>query len=210
MSTALGWLLVAVLVRVGCARASPEPERPAPEIAIVPNVSAPDPLAQVAQLAGLLEAGIDMPAALQQVSGGDEWFDAAARAYQLGEPIPSPAADQLELRRLALTLTVVARTGGPAAEALSAVAVALADERDGQAAVRAALAAPVATARLLVALPLLGLALGYLTGSDPVAVLLSPGIGWTALAVGVAGNLSGWWWSRRLIRSATPVREVGR
>ncbi len=69
-------------------------------------------------------------------------------------------------------------------------------------AVRAELAGPRSTARLLMLLPLFGLGLGMVLGADPVAVLTGSLLGWGCLAGGAALTLAGWWWTERLARAA--------
>lgn len=214
MTTLALCLLITVLVTLSRApwgrpgsgvRQRSRPDVPTAD-ARLPKPVPPDALAQLVQLAGLLRAGLAVPDALAQLSVGDDWWARAGQAFALAEPIPMPGPEHPELRRLAVTLSVMAGSGGPAGEALDAVAEALRFERDAAAAVQSALAGPTATARLLIMLPVLGLGLGQLSGADPFGVLFTPGIGSLALAVGVIGNLTGWWWSRRLISAASPAQ----
>jgi tight adherence protein B len=68
--------------------------------------------------------------------------------------------------------------------------------------VAAELAGVRASARLLAALPLIGIALGSMMGAHPVHVLLSTLIGQACLLVGGACALGGLAWMERIVRSA--------
>ncbi|HAM24306.1 MAG TPA: hypothetical protein DHW34_03195 [Actinobacteria bacterium] len=63
-------------------------------------------------------------------------------------------------------------------------------------------AAPLATARLLAALPIAGPLLGAAVGADVVAVLFGTSIGRACLIVGLGLDLLGLWWMRRIVRAA--------
>jgi tight adherence protein B len=99
---------------------------------------------------------------------------------------------------------VAQRTGAPVADVLVRYAEHLGAEMDAQDAVHAALAAPRATAKVLLALPPVGLLLGTAVGADPVRVLVSTPAGRVSAAVGTACLLLAGIWTRRLLRS---VRE---
>ncbi len=64
------------------------------------------------------------------------------------------------------------------------------------------MAAPAATARVLVALPLLGLALGMAVGADPLHVMTSTRAGQVSAVTGAVAAATGWWWTRWLLRRA--------
>jgi len=66
----------------------------------------------------------------------------------------------------------------------------------------ALLAAPRATAALLAALPVVGLALGAAIGARPLAVLLDTPVGQGALLAGVVLELAGLAWTGRIVRAA--------
>ena len=67
---------------------------------------------------------------------------------------------------------------------------------------RTAIAGPRASAALLAALPLLGLAMGSGIGADPWHVLTATGTGQVLLVVGVGLEAAGLAWSARLVRGA--------
>jgi tight adherence protein B len=97
------------------------------------------------------------------------------------------------------------RTGAPLAEVLDRI------EADARAADRARAAAAAqaagarATAGLLAALPAGGLALGYLIGADPLAVLLHTPVGAACALAAVALQVAGLAWTRRIMRGAGAV-----
>lgn len=66
----------------------------------------------------------------------------------------------------------------------------------------AGLAGARATAAILAALPLFGIALGELIGADSVGFLLSGGVGGWLLVTGVALCCMGLWWSDRIASGA--------
>lgn len=102
------------------------------------------------------------------------------------------------LRELAAAWQVAERTGASMATTLASVAERLAAELTLRATVEAELSAPRATGRLLAALPLAGLGLGYLLGGDPVDFLTSSWFGQLCLAVGAALGCAGLVWTELL------------
>jgi tight adherence protein B len=69
---------------------------------------------------------------------------------------------------------------------------------------RAATAAPRASAALLAGLPVLGLAMGAGIGADPWSVLTGTSVGQALLVAGLGLEAAGLAWSRRLIARAVP------
>lgn len=121
---------------------------------------------------------------------------------------PAALAHSGQIRALGAALDLCERTGAPTGPVLMTLADALRDVADAQAARRSAFAGPLATARILLALPLAGLGLGMLLGADPLGVLLH-GSGLGLLAAGTALTAAGWWWMHRLIRSAQGTEAHG-
>ncbi len=111
-------------------------------------------------------------------------------------------SDEAGLAALAATWAVHERSGAPVADLLDTLVVSLDDERTATQARRAAMAAPVATARVLAGLPLLGLLLGQLVGARPLEVLVHTPAGRTSGAIGLVCAVSGLVWTRRLVRAA--------
>ncbi len=98
--------------------------------------------------------------------------------------------------------TVSQQTGASLAEVLERIAEAVEDDLDAWAAREAALAGPRATARILSALPIVGLGLGALMGTDPLGILIGQVWGQAALAAGITLGFIGMVWSRRLVLMA--------
>ncbi|WP_298988543.1 type II secretion system F family protein [uncultured Pseudokineococcus sp.] len=180
----------------------------------------------VSRLAVLLRAGLAPGPAWAHLAGaagpgpGGAWT-AAARAAAAGAPTAPalhavlrdgglPAEARGATSALAAALDVCERTGAPAALVLHRLAGALREEADARDAREAALAAPRATARVLLALPVLGLALGHAVGAAPLAVLVGTGPGRLAAVVGAVLAAAGWWWTRRLVASATVAPGAAR
>ena len=190
-------------------------DRPLPVEAVAQDVS---------RLAVLLRAGLPPGGAwahLVDVAGpgpGRAW-EAAAGAAATGEPVAPALREALARRRrhddagaalgaVAAAWEVCERTGAPTAQLLSRLAGALREEADARDARETALAAPRATARLLLALPVLGLVLGHAVGADPLLVLVGTAPGRLAGLAGALLALTGWLWTRRLVRAATVPRAA--
>lgn len=113
-----------------------------------------------------------------------------------------PFADAVS--RVAAAVRLSGRTGCSLVAVLAAVEddlrCRLRQARD----LRAAVAAPRASAVLLAGLPLLGLAMGSGIGADPWRVLTTTGTGQVLLVLGVGLEVAGLAWSTRLVRSAVP------
>jgi tight adherence protein B len=106
------------------------------------------------------------------------------------------------LRGLAACWTLCSGAGAGLAAAVEQLELAERDAEDRRRAVRAELAGPRATARMLAALPLLGLALAAAMGAEPLRFLLGTPLGLACLTGGVALDLLGLAWTSRLVRRA--------
>lgn len=106
-------------------------------------------------------------------------------------------------RALGATWRLAETSGAPLGPALRELAAGFRDIGQSEREVAIALAAPQATSRVVLALPLVGMLLGALLGFDPVGVLLGGPVGWSLLTAGALLMTAGWWWNRRLVRSAT-------
>ncbi|WUH99237.1 type II secretion system F family protein [Spirillospora sp. NBC_00431] len=122
----------------------------------------------------------------------------------LEELASRPGAEGLRL--LAACWRVGAERGGTLATVLDGLATALRDEESQRQDVSVQLAGPRATARLLAALPLLGLAMAAALGAHPLPFLFGTLPGLACLSTGLALNLTGLYWTRRLARSAESPR----
>lgn len=115
-----------------------------------------------------------------------------------------PRCDAPASRDVAAVLRVAERTGAPSVPALYALARALRRSAASDRAVRVALAGPRASARVVLALPALGLALGTAWGAGAVEVLVRTPVGWGCCVVAAGLVWAGRAWSARLVRAATP------
>ncbi|TDN45762.1 tight adherence protein B [Curtobacterium flaccumfaciens] len=158
-----------------------------------PRLQAADGAAAAARtldrVATLVGAGVPPPRAWELVGG-------------------LPGGDEPAWQDVAAVLRVASHTGAPAAVALRALAGALRRSAASDRAVRVALAGPRASARVVLALPALGLALGSTWGAGAVEVLLTTPVGWTCCAVAAALVGAGRTWTARLVRAATPDGHV--
>lgn len=109
------------------------------------------------------------------------------------------------LGRLAACWQVGAGSGAGLAVAVERLARALRAEEAHREEVTAQLAGPRATARLLAALPFLGLAMAAGLGTHPVAFLLGTPYGAACLVLGLGLDALGLAWTRRLARTAWEV-----
>ena len=167
----------------------------------------PAELAEVAtvvhRLAVLLAAG---------VAPASAWGHAAvdspsARRIAAGEPIEAQGSSDLQRdawRGLAAAWAVATEAGSPLAPALRDYAVSLRELGEAQRDARVALAGPVASARLVMVLPAVGILFGLALGFDTVGTLLGTPLGWGCLGVGGGLMLVAWRWNARLVRAARP------
>jgi tight adherence protein B len=154
--------------------------------------SAPAP----ALVSALDEAPAPLPAGADQIRLGG---DPVRALLQLSR---APGAEGLA--SLAACWTLASTAGAGLSEPARRVALGLRDERAVEQELRAQVAAPKATARLVAALPIAGPLLGALVGADTIGVLLTTTAGRSCLVVGLALNLIGLWWVRRIIASVAP------
>lgn len=101
--------------------------------------------------------------------------------------------------RISAAVLLSSRTGCSLADVVTAVDGDLRARRGHRQELRAAVAAPRASAMLLAGLPLVGLAMGSGVGADPWHVLTGTGTGQVLLTTGVALELLGIAWARRLV-----------
>ena len=115
-----------------------------------------------------------------------------------------PAQERAAWRALAAAWRVATDAGAPLAPSLRAFASSLRALADAQREITVALSGPVATARLVTALPAVGIVFGMLLGFNTLGVLVGTPAGGVCLAVGVVLMLVAWAWNRRLVASAQP------
>ncbi|MDT7580567.1 MAG: tight adherence protein [Pseudonocardiales bacterium] len=136
----------------------------------------------------------------------------AAAAATLGDGVPAALATEAgrrpgvarDLSRIARSWALAERHGVPPVELLVAVHADMRWRVAQAARVRAQLAGPRATAAVLSALPVLGIALGELVGAGPLAVLRSGVLGQLLVVVGVGLAATGAAWTGHILRGAVP------
>ncbi|MFC6087546.1 type II secretion system F family protein [Sphaerisporangium aureirubrum] len=115
----------------------------------------------------------------------------------------APAQGGEGFLRLAACWRVGPVVGGGMTALIERVTAALRDAESHRSEVAAQLAGPRATARLLAALPVLGLLLGTALGLHPHTFLLSTPAGLSCLAIGLTLTATGLLWTHRLTLRAT-------
>jgi tight adherence protein B len=179
-----------------------------------------DPLASVVQRLGvLLAAGVAPASGWAYLAEAAHGADAArvravASASAAGETIADAIASAADSSRatatawhgLAAAWHVATEAGAPLAPTLAELATSLRALAQNQRDVQTALAAPAATARMVMVLPVIGIVFGMALGFDVLGTLFGTPPGMICLAVGVALMIVARWWNRRLIASARPKR----
>jgi tight adherence protein B len=110
------------------------------------------------------------------------------------------------LRLLAGCWRIGVERGGLLTNAIEGLAEALRDEQSHREEVLLQLAGPRATARLLAALPALGLAMATALGAHPLSFLLTTPPGALCLILGCGLDALGLWWTSRLATAAENPR----
>ncbi|WP_124054405.1 type II secretion system F family protein [Arcanobacterium ihumii] len=93
-------------------------------------------------------------------------------------------------------------TGAPMAQILDSCAAGITEASEAASARKVAMAGPLTSARMLAALPLLGIVTGYVLGVDPIDFLLNSLIGNFALGFGILAEISGIVMVRRMVKLA--------
>jgi len=177
-----------------------------------------EPLAAVVQRLGVLLAAGVAPASgwahVAETARGSAAIGArsvAAVAAQGGsvaeaivEVASSPRTDASAWRGLAAAWLVASGAGAPLAPTLTEFAVTLRSLAQNQRDIDTALAGPVATARMVMVLPLVGILFGMALGFDSIRVLFTTPPGLVCLALGILLMLLAQLWNRRLLRGACP------
>jgi tight adherence protein B len=176
-----------------------------------PNLAAIAAIVQ--RLAVLLKAGVPPAAAWGYLSDG-ALTDAVASASLNGDALPeaiveaaahhAAAREQDAWNGLATAWAVATDAGAPLAPTLRDFAESLRGLSQAQREIAIALAAPKATARLVLALPLVGVVFGVLLGFDTLGTLFTTLPGWVCVLVGSGQMLVAWRWNRRLVGRAQP------
>lgn len=174
--------------------------------------------ASVLRLAVLLEAGLPPLAAWTHLGSADPVaarVAASARADQVPETILEQTREvdaALDWACVAAAWRVAAEAGAPLAATLGRLGEVLLAADEARREVAVALAGPLATSRVVLALPALGLAGGLLLGVDTLGVLATTPPGWFCLLAGGGLLLVARSWMRRLVaraREADPTPGLG-
>lgn len=198
--------------------------------AIAARLRRPDPAVEIdrvavvaEQLSVLMSAGVSAASGWGHVAagGGDAVIArAAAAAAREGEPVDAAILDACDLggaadrhrdrgrddawATLAAAWSVAAASGAPLAANLRDLAAALRDEAQLRREVRAALAGPRSSARMVMALPLVAVGFGALLGFDTAGVLFGNPLGLACLGIGLLLLWAGYRWNRALAARAAP------
>jgi tight adherence protein B len=113
-----------------------------------------------------------------------------------------PARERPVWRALAAAWWVAAEAGAPLAPSLRGFATSLRSLADAQREIAVALAAPIATARLVMVLPAVGVLFGFVLGFNTLEILFSTIPGACCLLLGCALLAVAFAWNRRLVLAA--------
>jgi len=153
----------------------------------------------VQRLAVLLAAGVAPASAWRYV---DDEIAAVALA---GGSIPEALSHRgAAWRGVAAAWQVAIEAGAPLAPALRTFAASLRALGQASRDIRTALSGPIATARMVMVLPAVGILCGMVLGFDTLATLFTTPAGLVCLGAGALLLLIAQRWNRRLVRSARP------
>jgi len=162
------------------------------------------PAETLSYLAAFLGAGLSPASAWREIpstaSGSSVCVavvDKMNQGFPLGQAVEESLRESEEAwRTLGAAWSVARESGAPLAPTLHALALSLTDRDHTMREVRATLAGPRATMRLVMGLPLVGLGAGLITGVNGFPVLFGTPLGLSALAgAGVLMGVAGWWMS---------------
>lgn len=177
-----------------------------------------EPLAAVVQRLGvLLAAGVAPASGWAYVAdaargsaatGARRVADAAARGDSIPDAILTVAgsnpADAMAWRGLGAAWLVASDAGAPLAATLSEFARSLRSLAQNQRDLDSALAGPLATTRMVMVLPAVGILFGHALGFDSLRILFGTPSGLVCLTLGMALMLLALFWNRRLMHRARP------
>jgi tight adherence protein B len=161
-------------------------------------------------LASYLRVGQVPSAALAIAAADCEVLREGHRAHSLGGDVvavwrqKARRAGHQGLLELARAWQVSVETGAPMSSTLDQVAASLSADQSLMGVVNSELAAARASSKVMAALPLCGMGIGYLLGGDPARWLLAGPAGWACLLAGVLLGCTGVLWIEALARGASP------
>ena len=159
----------------------------------------------IAGLRDELQAGSALRPAFERAarSAGDHVCPQAVAVSQMGGDVPEAlrgdARDESLLLSLAALWQVCEGSGGALAAALDRLVDGARQGARVRREVKAQLAGPRATMRVLAFLPVIGLGMGLLMGADPLGFLLGTVWGWGCLVGAVGLEVAGVLWMRHLV-----------
>ncbi len=157
---------------------------------IVADLRAGQPVTRAAERAFATDSGEIAPRTLASIRwGGDVVAALREDSRAIGRPLLAGAA---------ACWSVAEASGAGLADALDRIVQQDRKAEEVRRQLGAHLAAPRATARMLAVLPLLGIALGFAIGGDPLGWLLGTPLGWGCLAVGVGLTAIGLAWTSHI------------
>lgn len=169
----------------------------------------------VQRLGVLLQAGVSPVAAwraVASVAGMPALVRSVADRVRSAHEIPAVLAAEVHTERswapVCAAWSVAAHSGAPLGPTLARLAEVIRQGERADAQVRTALSGPLATARILVVLPVAGLLLGLVLGFDTARILATTPPGWACLAIGGVLLAAAAGWMRALLRAARR-REPG-
>lgn len=153
-------------------------------------------------LAAELEAGQPPALALQRCADEPPLWPRTLAALAVDADVPAAlredGRERAPLVQLAACWQVAAESGAGLAASVSGVASSARTAEDTRVALEAELAGPRSTARLLSALPLVGVGFGMMMGVSPAAWLIGTSIGQGCLTVALGLIGLGTWWTGRI------------
>jgi tight adherence protein B len=151
-----------------------------------------------------LTAGRPPIAALEGAASISPDFETAHAAARLGADVPAaltraantPGA--ASLRALAAAWHVTEQSGAAFAALTERLADSLRADESIHRQTQSSLAGARSTARILAALPAIGITIGYLLGADPLTFLTATPPGWLCLTAGLPLTAAGLHWTTRI------------
>jgi tight adherence protein B len=151
------------------------------------------------------DAARGVPIAESLVAAVGDAAVAQARAQARAQPQAQAQAQGAQAwRGLAAAWQVATVAGASLAPSLRQFASSLRELAQTHRDLSVALAGPVATARMVMVLPLIGVLFGLALGFDSLGTLFTTAPGWVCLVLGIALRVGARLWNRRLVARAQP------
>lgn len=176
-----------------------------------------EPGEALSHMAAFLKAGLTPSSAWREVAAGSPETDIPVvvvrnmdAGFSLHDAIVQALHGQsVAWRMVGASWSIARDSGSPLASTLSLLAQSVRENEQMHRQIRATVAGPRATMRLVMLLPVMALAAGAVTGVNALGILFGTPLGLTALAVAGALMVGAWWWMRALQRGALPGEDLG-